>query len=160
MCTIVQTVTEEQLFKKTIVLRVAEKCGRGENMTENEIKEATFEDALHCAKALVGTEKCEECRFYRLCHTWCDDVYRLIVDALEEIQAYRAIGTVEEFKALKEKSEPKKIVYCKQSYGTPYFCPECNSDQIGVEFFSENGSEPTEKHTYCWKCGQKLDWSE
>ena len=59
-----------------------------------------------------------------------------------------------------EKQTPKKIVYRKQSYGTPYMCPECNADQVKVEFFNEDGSEPPEKHSYCWKCGQKLDWSE
>lgn len=70
-------------------------------MTENEIKEATLEDAIYCAKVMACIEVCEECRFYGLCHTWCDDVYRIIINALEEVQAYRAIGTVEEFKALK-----------------------------------------------------------
>ena len=67
----------------------------------NEIKEATFEDALYCAKALVGLEACEECRFYRLGDLWCDDTYRIMHEALEEIKEYRAIGTVEEFKAFK-----------------------------------------------------------
>ena len=71
-------------------------------MTENEIKEATIEDAIYCAKAMACIEVCEECRFYGLCHTWCDDVYRLIVDALEEVQSYRAIGTVEELQKAKE----------------------------------------------------------
>lgn len=33
--------------------------------------------------------------------------YKMAIQALEEIQAYRAIGTVEEFKDLREKSEPK-----------------------------------------------------
>lgn len=43
--------------------------------------------------------------------------------ALEEIQQYRAIGTVEELQALKEKNEPKKVVKCDTSYK----CPICNS---------------------------------
>ena len=34
------------------------------------------------------------------------------IKALEEIQQYRAIGTVEEFKALKAKAEPKKKCSC------------------------------------------------
>ena len=79
-------------------------------MTENKIKEATFEDALYCAKALVGVERCEECRFYTLGDLWCDDTYRIMHEALEEVKAYRAIGTIEEFKALKEKNEPKKPI--------------------------------------------------
>lgn len=35
-------------------------------------------------------------------------VYETAIQALEAIQAYRAIGTVEELQALKEKAEPKK----------------------------------------------------
>ena len=136
-------------------------------MNVNEIKEATIEDAIHCAKAMACLEVCEECRFYGLCHTWCDDVYRIIIQALEEIQQYRAIGTVEqimemqfateqehdevlkyraigtieEFKALKEKNEPKKpidkIMYLE--------CPTCGD--VGI---LDCG--------YCSVCGQKLDW--
>jgi hypothetical protein len=59
-----------------------------------------------------------------------------------------------------EKQIPKKILYRKQNYGTPWLCCECEADQIATEFFCEDGSEPKEKHTFCWKCGQKLDWSE
>lgn len=62
-------------------------------------------------------------------------------------------------KALK-KQIPKKLMYKKQSYGTPWLCPICEADQVKVEFFNEDGSEPKEKYSYCWNCGQKLDWSE
>ena len=51
-------------------------------------------------------------------------------------------------------------MYKKQSYGTPWLCPICEADQVKVEFFNEDGSEPKEKYSYCWNCGQKLDWSE
>lgn len=85
--------------------------------------------------------------------------------ALEEIQTifaecteYEAIGTIEEFKALKEKNEPKKI---RKIYGTwsgdnyfkfpnnavVYQCIECYSTvRVG-----EN---------YCCNCGSCIDWSE
>lgn len=53
-----------------------------------------------------------------------------------------------------QKQKPQKIVYFRQSYGTPYFCPECLADQARVEFAGEH----KKKHTYCWKCGQVLDW--
>ena len=78
---------------------------------------------------------------------------------IDKLGAYEEIGTVEEFKALKEKNKPKKIIYRKQSYGTPWLCPECEAAQIKVEFFCEDGSEPKEKHSYCDVCGQKLDWT-
>ncbi len=72
------------------------------SMTENEIKKATIEDAIYCAKAMACLEVCEDCRFYGLCHTWCDDVYGIMIEALEEVKAYRAIGTVEDLKTMKE----------------------------------------------------------
>lgn len=59
-----------------------------------------------------------------------------------------------------EKQIPKKIIFQKQSYGTPYRCAECEADQVPIEFFRENGSEPSEKYSWCWHCGEKLDWSE
>lgn len=61
------------------------------------------------------------------------------IQALEEIQKYRAIGTVEEFKALKEKSEPKKPII--HGLGQRY-CPICKC----------GGAD----HFYCARCGQKL----
>lgn len=71
---------------------------------------------------------------------------------LEEIQQYRAIGTVEELKALREKNEPKKVVVehvPKTSWTrevSHYLCPCCN------HIFSFGGT------TYCSCCGQKIDW--
>ena len=59
-----------------------------------------------------------------------------------------------------KKQIPKKILYRKQNYGTPWLCCECEADQTPTEFFSTDGSEPKEKHTYSWKCGQKLDWGD
>ena len=59
-----------------------------------------------------------------------------------------------------ERQKPKKVIYRKQSYGTPWLCPECETDQIKVEFFSLDGGEPKEKHSFCWKCGQKIDWDD
>lgn len=55
---------------------------------------------------------------------------------------------------------PKSVGKIEQRYGTPYFCPECEADQCKVEFFTADGSEPKEKVSYCWKCGQAIDWSE
>lgn len=92
------------------------------------------------------------------------------IEIIKNLPVYRAEliygGNSDLAKALKmaiadmEKQIPKKILYREQSYGTPWLCPECESDQIKVEFFSTDGYEPKEKVSYCWKCGQALDWSE
>ena len=75
--------------------------------------------------------------------------------AIEEIQQYRAIGTIEEFKALKEKNVAKKptpidyekyidVVKNAEFLRGAYWCPNCKHTVISG--------------TYCSKCGQKLDW--
>ena len=70
----------------------------------------------------------------------------IAIKSLEEIQAYRAIGTVEEFKALKEKAEPKKPLNAHRGRkGTLGTCPCCSWGII-------------ERFDFCPKCLQKIDW--
>lgn len=78
---------------------------------------------------------------------------KVAIKALEEIQQYRAIGTVEECQQARERQigkKPKSInkvdedaIYMK--------CANC-----GLTTVLYRGMEPD----YCPKCGQKLDWSE
>lgn len=75
--------------------------------------------------------------------------YDIAVKALEEIQQYRAIGTVEECREARERQRGKKPV-CRSIFtdGTRFpGCPTCFS-RIDRGAF------------YCSGCGQKLDWSE
>jgi hypothetical protein len=66
-------------------------------MTENEaINEIIKEVCSGCYGSDEEPHRCSTCGF------------KMAKDALEEIQQYRAIGTIEEFKALKEKSVAKK----------------------------------------------------
>lgn len=80
---------------------------------------------------------------------------RCIYDDLNELKSI-------EIEAL-EKQIPKPVgkrELRKHELGTPYYCPECEADITHVEFFRPDGSEPEEKVSYCWACGQALDWSE
>lgn len=61
----------------------------------------------------------------------------LAVKALEEIQQYRSLGTLEELKKLKEKSVPKEM--------DGDYCPICRHR------FSW-----TDAYNYCPVCGQKM----
>lgn len=87
----------------------------------------------------------------------CDEINR-------ELESYRAIGTVEEFKALKEKNESKKPICKSMQYSEEvgmneeWYCPNCNSY---VGYFTEGMNEP-EQMEYCNVCGQHIarDWSE
>jgi len=68
--------------------------------------------------------------------------YSVAIQALEEVQAYRAIGTIERFRELTEKAEPKRV-------DDNYCCPVCHTyakDDEGVA------------GEYCPNCGQRLDW--
>ena len=79
--------------------------------------------------------------------------YEKAIAAIEKVQAFEAIGTIEEFKALKEKSVAKK--------------PILNNPQIN-EFYIKEAKLCHACHSYinncsgdyCRDCGQKLDWSE
>jgi hypothetical protein len=105
------------------------------SMTENEIKET--KEWLQDFIRMFG------CNF--------DDLetrsFNEIVVYLEELQQYRAIGTIEEFKALKEKSVAKMPIR-QPNHDMTYeevLCPGCK----------KNVSKYT--NPYC-ECGQKLDW--
>lgn len=69
-------------------------------------------------------------------------------DVLQEIQQYRAIGTIEEFKDLKEKNTPKKPIRKLDINGKyeEVTCPNCGS------FVDDYRNKK-----YC-NCGQALDW--
>ena len=74
---------------------------------------------------------------------------------MQEYPKFRAIGTVEEFKALKEKQIPKKVF---QPFGThSYKCSNCWKfvvHEVDDNYDLSNMAE------WCPYCGQKLDWSE
>lgn len=59
-----------------------------------------------------------------------------------------------------EKQIPKKVGKLDMvSYGSLYFCPECEIEITPVVFFNADDSEPEKKVSYCWKCGRAIDWS-
>ncbi len=74
------------------------------------------------------------------------------IKALEEVQQYRAIGTLEECRAAMERQNPRAAIAEKaDTETTRYTCPAC-----GMYMGWSTGLFPAR---YCWKCGQKLDWS-
>jgi hypothetical protein len=81
----------------------------------------------------------------------CKGEIKTILQGFEELKQYRAIGTVSEFRELKEKATAKKVQY--DEYGRDEGYPHCSrcSDSLINDFVNVN---------YCPSCGQKLDWSE
>ena len=78
----------------------------------------------------------------------------MAIQALEEVQQYRAIGTLEECRALKDRLVAKKVSlrHVRKFVGfDDGKCPTCGEsvsrDFDGVDVF-------------CPECGQRLDWSD
>lgn len=67
----------------------------------------------------------------------CEDIMNICLKVFNDWEQYKAIGTVEEFKALKEKNEPKEM--------DRFYCPICR------HYF-----EDTDAYNYCPACGQKM----
>ncbi len=68
--------------------------------------------------------------------------------ALREIQQYRAIGTVEEYREAREMQRAKKPILSAPCKSINYYlCPNCNKIL--------NINKP-----FCCDCGSGIDWSE
>lgn len=122
-------------------------------MTENE----AIKIATHCLGVQAEQEVCEECDIYGNCHTDCKDVAVVAIKALEEIQQYRKIGTVEECRMAVEKQKPKEPTVLKQRYSDSYNCPKCGRSLIlkcGTDWFGG------QHYKSCPNCGQAIRWDE
>lgn len=70
---------------------------------------------------------------------------------IEELTEYRAIGTIEEFKDLKEKSVAKKSKEVHENeVCIDFICPNCKEAVYGQPY----------RPNYCKHCGQKLDFGK
>lgn len=114
-------------------------------MTENERKIFNLQDVV-VALVSISEDVVSKEEFQRI-----DDKGVEIINCLSELKSYRAIGTIEDFKALKEKAEPKKPLFSTIHGDSAYHCSSCKKF---VGFYD------TRIYEYCHNCGQKLDWSE
>ena len=104
-------------------------------MTENEnirMADESLDNAISVYKTTIKVVEESKDSDY------CPILDKVTVALLEELKSYREIGTIEEFKALKEKNEPKEM--------DRYYCPICRH-------YFEDG----EAHNYCHECGQALE---
>lgn len=114
-------------------------------MTEIEtINGWTFEETIQTAENLMEVEK----------NVFKWDVLRHLRDFAEsfkdELEQYRAIGTIEEFKALKEKNEPKK------DNNDDGRCKSCGTyNNFIISRLANPKGHPV---IHCWNCGQAIDW--
>ncbi len=118
-------------------------------MTENEAREFLGRFSLdrigYASGKGVDTER----------FNYFTEVLMTAIQALTEIQQYRAIGTVEECQEARERQRAKKVSnreLIKDFNGNPYTvrgdCPNCGNVNL------------VSSANYCNVCSQKLDWSE
>ena len=99
-----------------------------------EVASRKFDDRVHCIR--------------------CAEEHEQLAEWLEELKAYRSIGTPEECRALKDRLVAKKVSlrHVRKFVGfDDGKCPTCGEsvsrDFDGVDVF-------------CPECGQRLDWSD
>ena len=83
----------------------------------------------------------------------------IAIKALEEIQHYRAIGTVEECREAVEKQKPKKRIYPKTALERYYHAPECPNckRELKPRICGYTLSQAIGIYSYCPWCGQNLE---
>lgn len=70
--------------------------------------------------------------------------YDIAIKVFEEIQQYRAIGTVEECREARERQRAKKRKLESYCGFNSYECPACHIDV-------------NHENNFCYKCGQRLE---
>ena len=85
------------------------------------------------------------------------DFLKTTISAIQELQQYEEMGTLEEVREAVEKQRTKKPPYDGDGYapdGTfvwaEWICPKCGN-RYEVDY---------DDYDYCPKCGQHIDWSE
>ena len=103
-----------------------------------EVASRKFDDRVHCIR--------------------CAEEHEQLAEWLEELKAYRAIGTLEECREAVDKQKAKKPImkqYFEDLEDEYLCCPTCGeilTDRI-----------PDDNKTFyfhCMNCGQKFDWSD
>ena len=88
-----------------------------------------------------------------------NEALEIAKQALEEIQRYRVIGTVEECRKAVEKQKAKKRIYPKTALERYYHAPECPNckRELNPQICGYTLSQAIGIYSYCPWCGQNLE---
>lgn len=136
-------------------------------MTENEAIER-----LKCMRLFMQiNDKASESKFLEEDYI----ANKMAIKALEEIQRYQEIGTVEECREAKERQMAEKPILCmnevsgmfvdyadghgeyKTQMNNWWRCPCCN-EVVGQRVIAHNHIHDQRKKKFCEKCGQAISW--
>lgn len=132
-----------------------ERCEKPESEEKNTMIHGTGGQGMTEQEAIdilgeIQTDKPILEMFYGKCH---EEALKMAISALEEIQQYRALGTVEELREAREKQVPKKPSFegdgCDKEGNIIYdtwICPNCGKD-YEVDY---------DEYEYCPNCGQAI----
>ena len=98
---------------------------------------------LEIQKPVVGCKEYKKPLMY---------AFEMAIKCMQEVEQYRALGTVEELKEAREKQVAKKVIV--EDEGDSLLCPSCGLELMGS--INDADHDPY----YCFECGQKLDWEE
>lgn len=99
-----------------------------------------------CDMAIKALEEIQRYRAIGLTPELVEAMQGHNIAMINDLGEYQQIGTVEEFKALKEKNEPKKLDTTSRADGD-YVCGNCYEPI------------PRWDTKYCPDCGQAIDWT-
>lgn len=130
-------------------------------MTENEAIEklhAYLECESRRAKIVSCNESCDDCELCYMHGTGAEHItsVKTAIKALEEVQQYHQIGTVEECREAVEKQTAKKPDYEGDGFSDgqlvydTWICPCCG----------KHYEVDCDRYYYCQNCGQHIDWSD
>lgn len=85
------------------------------------------------------------------------EALQMAIQALEEVQKYREIGSIEECRASREKQIAKKPIPI--DYGK-YIGVIDNARFLRGAYWCPNCKHVVNSGSFCKDCGQKLDWSD
>lgn len=83
--------------------------------------------------------------------------YEMAIKALEEVQQYRQIGTVEECREAVEKQTAKKPTLIDYKKYTNFVD---NADFLQDAYWCPNCKRVVRSGSFCRDCGQHIDWSD
>ena len=151
-----EAIKKLEKFQLQIEHSIAEEdCCEYSNSEKFLQEDKEFLDAFNIAiSALEEIQKYRKIGTVENIKLWCS-LFGL--GGFEELAAYRKIGTVEECREAREKQKPKKprLNYKPKFFGkATYTCPKCGN--ICLEKFANE----RQNNRYCWDCGQAIDWSE